>query len=250
MEAKYDFSNRVAIVTGAARGIGLATARRLASGGAKIAMLDRDTAALELALAGFNEGCARAWTIDMKDSAAVEIVFKEVRNDFGRIDILVNNAGIGGPSKPATEYSDVDWHRVMSVNLDGAFWACRAVVPTMVSAGWGRIVNVASIAGKEGNPNACAYSASKGGLIALTKSLAKELAKTGVAVNCVASAGVNTEILQQVSQEKVDYMLSRIPMGRFAEPEEVAALIAWLSSQECSFSTGAVYDLSGGRSTY
>ena len=138
----------------------------------------------------------------------------------------------------------------MSVNLDGAFWACRAVVPTMVSAGWGRIVNVASIAGKEGNPNACAYSASKGGLIALTKSLAKELAKTGVAVNCVASAGVNTEILQQVSQEKVDYMLSRIPMGRFAEPEEVAALIAWLSSQECSFSTGAVYDLSGGRSTY
>ena len=138
----------------------------------------------------------------------------------------------------------------MSVNLDGAFWACRAVVPTMVSAGWGRIVNVASIAGKEGNPNACAYSVSKGGLIALTKSLAKELAKTGVAVNCVASAGVNTEILQQVSQEKVDYMLSRIPMGRFAEPEEVAALIAWLSSQECSFSTGAVYDLSGGRSTY
>lgn len=250
MEAKYDFSNRVAIVTGAARGIGLATARRLASGGAKIAMLDRDTAALEQALAGFNEGCARAWTIDMKDSAAVEIVFKEVRNDFGRIDILVNNAGIGGPSKPATEYSDADWHRVMSVNLDGAFWACRAVVPTMVSAGWGRIVNVASIAGKEGNPNACAYSASKGGLIALTKSLAKELAKTGVAVNCVASAGVNTEILQQVSQEKVDYMLSRIPMGRFAEPEEVAALIAWLSSQECSFSTGAVYDLSGGRSTY
>jgi len=249
--ASYDFNGRVAAITGAARGIGLTTARRMAQAGARIALIDRDANALNLAAAQFPDPSRILPIIaDITDPDQAGRAIAQARTDLGGLHILVNNAGIAGPSKPATEYSNEDWRSVMAINIDAAFWCARAAIPLLKEQGWGRIVNIASIAGKEGNPNAGAYSASKAALIGLTKSLAKELAQTGVLVNCIAPAGVKTEIFNQISEQHIHFMLERIPMGRFGETEEVAALITWLASDECSFSTGAVYDLSGGRATY
>ena len=249
--ARYDFGGRVAVVTGGGRGIGLAAARRLAQSGARIALLEQDAERLRRAVAAFPEGTeVQPFVVDVADAAAVQHTMEAVHAHFGRLDILVNNAGIIGPAKPGIACTPEEWRRVFSVNLDGAFFCSRSAIPFMVRGGWGRVVNVASIAGKEGNPNSVSYSSSKAGVIGMTKSLAKDLAQSGVLVNCVASGVVNTEILQNQTAEKLDYMRSRIPMGRMAEPDEAAALIVWLASSECSFSTGAVYDLSGGRATY
>ena len=188
--------------------------------------------------------------VDVTDPASVEAARDRTVAEAGRIDILVNNAGIAGPTVKTWDYPVEDWRRVLDIDLTGVFLCCRSVSPHMMANGWGRIVNIASVAGKEGNPNAVAYSAAKAGVIALTKSLGKELAETGVLVNCVTPAVIVTDILKQVSQQHIDYMLSKIPMGRFGKVEEAAALVAWLASEDCSFSTGATFDLSGGRATY
>jgi 3-oxoacyl-[acyl-carrier protein] reductase len=246
---QLDFGCRTAIVTGGAQGIGFAIAKRLVASGASVRIWDRAAALLEKALATLGAG-ASGEAVDVTDAAAVERATGKALADFGKIDVFVNNAGIAGPTMPVAEYPVEEWRRVLEVDLTGPFLCCRAVVPHMVRAGYGRIVNIASIAGKEGNPNAAAYSAAKAGLIALTKSLGKELAKTGVLVNCVTPAAAKTAIFDQISQQHIDYMLSKIPMGRFVTVEEVAALACWLASEECSFSTGAVFDISGGRATY
>jgi len=237
----YRFSRRVALVTGGASGIGAAVARRLASEGAAVASFDLQPAAAEgvLALAG-----------DVSKSADIETAVKRAEEELGPIDVLVCSAGVPGISLPSMEISDEEWRRVLVINTDGVFFCNRAVAPGMVERGYGRIVNVASIAGKEGNPMAAAYSASKAAVIALTKAIGKDLARTGVAVNCVAPAVIETPILEGVSQAHIDYMVERIPMGRMGSPDEVAALICWLASEECSFSTGATYDISGGRAVY
>jgi NAD(P)-dependent dehydrogenase (short-subunit alcohol dehydrogenase family) len=246
---RLDFGGRAAIVTGGAQGIGLAIAKRLAASGAGVRIWDRDAPLLEKAVGALGAR-ASGEAVDVTDAAAVERATAGALADLGRIDVFVNNAGIAGPTMPVAEYPVEEWKRVLEVDLTAPFLCCRAVVPHMVRAGYGRIVNVASIAGKEGNPNAAAYSAAKAGLIALTKSLGKELAKTGVLVNCVTPAAAKTAIFDQISREHIDYMLSKIPMGRFVTVEEVAALVCWLASEECSFSTGAVFDISGGRATY
>ncbi|HEY8602121.1 MAG TPA: SDR family NAD(P)-dependent oxidoreductase [Thermomicrobiales bacterium] len=240
---------RVAIVTGAARGIGLAVAQRLIADGLQVALLDRDEAAANAAAATLGEG-AQPFICDIADSASVNATVAAVVARWGRIDVLVNNAGIVGPNKPLIEVSDEEWARVVAINLNGAFYCCRAAAPEMLKGDWGRIVNIASIAGKEGNPNLAGYSATKAAIIGLTKSLGKELALTGVRVNAIAPAVIETEILEQATPETRAYMVSRIPMGRPGRSEEVAALVSWLASEECSFSTGAVYDISGGRATY
>jgi NAD(P)-dependent dehydrogenase (short-subunit alcohol dehydrogenase family) len=246
---RLDFNGRRAIVTGGAAGIGLAVARRLASGGAKVALWDRD----ERALASANEKLDRAavtQVVDVADASGVERAAKTASAEFGGIDVLVCSAGITGPNTTTWEYPVDAWRQVFDVNVHGLFHCNRAVVPIMLEAGYGRIVNIASVAGKEGNPNAPAYSASKAAVIGLTKSLGKELAKTGIRVNCVTPAAVRTAIFDQMTQQHVDFMLSKIPMGRFGEVDEIAALVCWLASEECSFSTGAVFDASGGRATY
>ena len=240
---------RVAIVTGAGRGIGLAIADRLVKDGLRVALLDRDEAAARAAAGSLGEG-ARAFTCDVADSASVEATVAAVADAWGRLDVLVNNAGIVGPNKPLIEVADDEWARVLAINLSGVFYCCRAAVPRMLAGDWGRIVNIASIAGKEGNPNLAGYSATKAAVIGLTKSLGKELATTAVRVNAIAPAVIETEILEQATPETRAYMISRIPMGRPGRAEEVAALVAWLAGDECSFSTGAVYDISGGRATY
>ncbi len=240
---------RVAIVTGAARGIGLAIAQRLHSDGLRVALVDRDLPTAQAAAAALGDR-AQAFPCDIADSAAVNTMVEAVVATWGRLDVLVNNAGIVGPNMPLVEVSDADWQRIVGINLNGAFYCCRAAVPAMLAHDWGRIVNIASIAGKEGNPNLAAYSATKAAVIGLTKSLGKELATTNVLVNAVAPAVIETEILEQATAETRNYMVSRIPMGRPGQSEEVAALVAWLASPECSFSTGAVYDISGGRATY
>jgi 3-oxoacyl-[acyl-carrier protein] reductase len=238
---QIDLAGRVAVVTGGARGIGQAIAQRLHASGARIAIWDRETATLDGAL---------AITVDVADEASVTAAAEATRRQFGKIDILINNAGITGGNAKSWELTPADWRRVLEVNLTGPFLCSRAVVPGMIAAGYGRIVNIASVAGKEGNPNAAHYSASKAGMIALTKSVAKETAQSGVVVNCITPAAVRTAIFDQMSQAHIDFMLSKIPMGRFGKLEELAALVAWLSSEECSFSTGAVFDISGGRATY
>ncbi len=245
------FSGRSAVITGGARGIGLAVAQRLAAQGAKVALWDLDGTALEEASASL-QGAAGLSTsqLDITDEAAVEAAARETTAAIGTPDILINNAGITGPNQKTWEYSLADWERVIAVDLNAVFLCCRALLPDMLSRGYGRVVNVASVAGKEGNPNAAAYSTAKAGVIGLTKSLGKETAGSGVTVNCVTPAAVETDIFKQMKQEHIDYMLSKIPMGRFGQVEEVAALVAWLASEECSFSTGAVFDISGGRATY
>jgi 3-oxoacyl-[acyl-carrier protein] reductase len=248
-----DLKNRTAIVTGGARGIGFAIAKRMLASGATVVLWDVDAAALDqagAALQGEADGRVHAAVVDITDEAAIARAVAADLRERGKIDILVNNAGITGGNAPLWELKPEVWRRVVEVNLVAPYLTCRAMVPHMVRAGYGRIVNIASIAGKEGNPNASHYSASKAGLIALTKSLAKELAATGVLVNSVAPAVAKTELFAQMKQEHIDYMLSKIPMNRFVEVDEIAALVAWLASEDCSFSTGAVFDISGGRAVY
>lgn len=248
---RLDLAGRVAIVTGGARGIGYAVAQRILRSGGAVSLWDVDAAALDRAKASLcSLGQLACITVELTNETEIKSASEAVLERFGKIDILVNNAGITGGNKPTWELEPDVWRHVVAVNLIAPFLMCRAVVPTMLDSGYGRIVNVASIAGKEGNPNASHYSASKAGLIGLTKSLAKELATRNVLVNCVTPAAAKTEIFNQMKQEHIDYMLSKIPMNRFVEPDEVASLICWLASEECSFSTGAVFDISGGRATY
>ncbi|MGH9338258.1 MAG: SDR family NAD(P)-dependent oxidoreductase [Acidobacteriota bacterium] len=242
-------ASRVAIVTGAARGIGLAIARRLYREGAAVVLADRDVEAARRRVDEFGQRGLAA-EINVADPADARRLAEVVLERFGRIDILVNNAGITGQAAPTVTYRAEEWRRVMAINQDGVFYCTQAVLPHMLERGQGRIVNVSSISGKEGNPNMAAYSTSKAAVIGFTKALGKELAQTGVLVNCVTPAVIATEILDQLTQETVDYMVSKIPMGRTGSPEEVAALVAWLCSEDCSFSTGAVFDISGGRATY
>jgi 3-oxoacyl-[acyl-carrier protein] reductase len=240
---------RTALVTGAARGIGLAIARRLAAGGARVALLDLDRAETE-AVALAIGGDTLAIAADVTRSADVDAAVSRVVAQWSRLDVLVNNAGITGRSFPIWELRDEDWARVIDVDLSAVFYCCRAAVKVMLRQGSGRIVNIASIAGKEGNPTLVPYSSAKAGVIGLTKALAKEVATRGVLVNAVAPAVIGTELLKQMEQSTVDALIAKIPMGRVGTPGEVAALVAWLASDDCSFSTGAVYDLSGGRATY
>ena len=232
---------RRVIITGASSGIGAAAARRLLEEGARVASFDLDSKAPEgvLALGG-----------DVSRSADVERALADAQRELGPIDVLVCSAGVPGASLATVDVTDEEWRRVMGINADGVFFCNRAVIPGMVERGYGRIVNVASIAGKEGNPMAGAYSASKAAVIAMTKAIGKDLARSGVIVNCVAPAVIETPILDGISEEHIGYMVERIPMGRMGEPEEVAALICWLASEECSFSTGATFDISGGRAVY
>lgn len=248
----FDLNGQTAVVTGAATGIGEAIARRLASAGAcvVIADLNRDAAEQVAASISAGGGLASAVHVDIADPASVEAAVSEILARNGRIDIWVNNAGIAGKAAPIWEQSDQDWNRVIQVNLTGAFFCCRAVLPHMRERKYGRIVNIASIAGKEGNPNMVAYSASKAGVIALTKSLAKEVALDGICVNSIAPAVVKTHILDQLTPEQIDYMTQRIPMRRTGTPEEIAAVVHYLSSPDCSFVTGHCHDASGGRATY
>jgi 3-oxoacyl-[acyl-carrier protein] reductase len=244
-----DFRGRVAVVTGGAAGIGFAIAGRLAASGAAVALWDRDEAALAKAKSALPGG-ALTHALDVADAAAVASAAEATAQALGRIDVLVCSAGITGPNATTWEYPVAAWRQVIDVNLNGVFYCNRAVVPVMLQNDYGRIVNIASVAGKEGNPNAAAYSTSKAGVIGLTKSLGKELARTGIRVNCVTPAAVRTAIFDQMTQQHIDFMLSKIPMGRFGTVEEIAALVCWLASEECSFSTGAVFDASGGRATY
>ena len=248
---QIDLNHRHAVVTGAAQGIGLAVAERLLASGASVSLWDRDPDALAATLLKLgSEARASAETVDVSDSASVDAAAESTFQKHGSIDILVANAGIAGPNHATWEYPIDTWKQVIDINLVGVYLCCRAVVPHMLRQGYGRIVNVASIAGKEGNPNASAYSASKAGVIALTKSLGKETATRNIAVNCITPAAARTRIFDQMTQLHIDYMLSRIPRGRFLEVEEVSAMVAWLVSEENSFTTGAVFDLSGGRATY
>jgi len=235
------FTGKVALVTGGSSGIGAAVARRLHDEGARVASLDLDAEAPNGVL---------SLTGDVARSADVEEAVARVQGELGPIDVLVCSAGVPGASLPTVDVTDEEWRRVMGINADGVFYCNRAVIPNMVERGYGRIVNIASIAGKEGNPMAGAYSASKAAVIAMTKAIGKDLAQTGVLVNCVAPAVVETPILDGITEEHIGYMVERIPMGRMGEPEEVAALVCWLASEECSFSTGATYDISGGRAVY
>ncbi len=231
---RLDFTGRSAIVTGGAQGIGAAIVKRLQQSGAKVLVWDLD-------------GSPR---IDVSNSQSVKDAAEKAIKDLGKIDVLVNNAGVAGKNVPTLDYPIEEWERVLRINLTSQFLTCRAVAPHMVKAKYGRIVNIASIAGKEGNPNAVAYSASKAGVISLTKSLGKELAQTGVLVNCVTPAAAKTAIFEQMTEQHIQFMLSKIPLGRFVEVDEIAALVCWLASADCSFSTGGVFDISGGRATY
>jgi 2-dehydro-3-deoxy-L-rhamnonate dehydrogenase (NAD+) len=235
----YDFAGRTALVTGGASGIGTATAVRLRASGAEVAVFDREPVEGYVSVTG-----------DISSSADVNAAVAQVERDLGRIDVLVNSAGVPGESLRTVDVTDEEWQRVFAINANGSFYMCRAVLPGMIEGGYGRIVLVASIAGKEGNPMAAAYSASKAAVIAMTKAIAKDVAGTGVLVNCIAPAVIETPILDGLSQHHIDYMVERIPLGRMGTPAEVAALIAFLASEDLSFSTGATYDISGGRAVY
>ena len=248
---KLDLAGRVAIVTGGVSGIGLAIAQRMAESGAALSLWDRDATALaRIAKELAAKTKVHTANVDVASHQQVAAAVKDTASALGKIDILVNSAGVAGANAMLWEFPVDEWVRVHNVNLHGVFYACREVVPYLQKNGYGRIVNIASVAGKEGNPSASAYSSSKAAVIGLTKSLGKELAKTGIRVNCVTPAAVKTAIFDQMSQQHIDFMLSKIPMGRFGKIEEIAALVAWLCSEDCSFSTGAVFDLSGGRATY
>jgi len=251
---QLDLNGRVAVITGGAQGIGYASAERMRRSGASVVLWDIDAALLAKARESLGAidatGRVDTATVELTDEAAVNAATAQAIAAHGRIDILVNNAGITGGNGTTWELAPEVWRRVIEVNLIAPYLTCRAVVPRMLERGYGRIVNVASVAGKEGNPNASHYSASKAGVIALTKSLAKELATKGVLVNAVTPAAAKTGIFDQMSEQHIGFMLSKIPMGRFVEPGEIAAMIGWLASQDCSFTTGAVFDISGGRATY
>jgi 3-oxoacyl-[acyl-carrier protein] reductase len=240
---------KTALVTGAARGIGRAIAERFVKNGLRVALVDRDAAAVQAAATALG-GSALPIVADVTVTADVERAVRAPHDSWGHLDVVVNNAGITGRSVPIWELTDEDWHRVIAADLTSVFLVSRAAVRLMLPRRQGRIVNIASIAGKEGNPNLVPYSTAKAGVIGLTKALAKEVAGHGVLVNAVAPAVIGTDLLQQMTKETVDYLVAKIPMGRVGTPSEVAALVAWLASDECSFSTGAVYDLSGGRATY
>ncbi|MBG9389829.1 SDR family NAD(P)-dependent oxidoreductase [Caenimonas aquaedulcis] len=246
---QLDFHGRHAVITGGATGLGFAIAQRLVASGGSVTLWDRDDTGARKAAESLG---ARAFAVqvDVANFASVQAAVQATRKNTSRIDALVNSAGVTGPNTKVWDYPVDGWRQVMAVNLDGLFYCCREIVPVMREAGYGRIVNIASVAGKDGNPNASAYSASKAAVMALTKSLGKELADTNIRVNCVTPAAVKTAIFDQMSAEHIQFMLSKIPMGRFGTPEEVAALVGWLCTEDCSFSTGAVFDLSGGRATY
>ena len=247
---QIDLNGRHAVVTGGAQGIGFAIAKRLLESGASVSLWDRDAEQLKTAQAQLASADVSVQVADVSDAVSVHAATQATAVKCGRIDILIANAGIAGPNYKTWEYPIEAWQQVMNINLTGLFLCCRAVVPLMIQQNYGRVVNVASIAGKEGNANASAYSASKAGIIALTKSLAKETADKNIAVNCITPAAARTRIFEQITQEHIDFMLSRIPRGRFLEVNEAAAMVAWLVSEENSFTTGAVFDLSGGRATY
>src|SRR5256885_1972660 len=256
---QLDFNGRSAVITGGAAGIGLAIAQRLIArggrrrgvgrSGGRVSVWDRDAAALDKARVELTADIDTR-VVDVADAASVDAAARAAASALGRIDALICSAGITGPNTTTWDYPVDAWRQVMEVNVNGVFLCNRAIVPVMLEQDYGRIVNIASVAGKEGNPNASAYSASKAAVIGLTKSLGKELAKTGVRVHCVTPAAVKTAIFDQMSQQHIDFMLSKIPIGRFGQVEEIAALVAWLCTEDCSFSTGAVFDLSGGRATY
>lgn len=245
----YDLTGQVAVVTGGANGIGAAAAHRLAASGARVAIWDREQAAATAAAEKL-PGQAQAIQCDISDWSSVEAARDATLQAMERIDILVNSAGIAGPNALVEDYDIDAWNSILAINLTGTFLTNRAVVPVMKKQGYGRIVNIASVAGKEGNPKASAYSASKAGVIGFTKSLGKELADVDIAVNCITPAAARTPIFEQMSEDFIAYMLSKIPRGRFVEVEEIANMIAWLSSRECSFTTASVFDISGGRATY
>lgn len=248
---QIDLANKKAIITGAARGIGYAIAERFLQSGASVSIWDMDVEAMaEAALELSKIGPVHVAQVDVTSETSTEAAAASTLEAFGQIDILVNNAGIAGSTAKLWELSVAEWRKVVDIDLIGPYLCCRAVVPHMLTNGYGRIVNIASIAGKEGNPNASHYSAAKAGVIALTKSLGKELAQSNIAVNCITPAVIETDILKQVGQKHIDYMLSKIPMNRFGQKHEAAAMAAWLASEDCSFTTGAVFDLSGGRATY
>jgi NAD(P)-dependent dehydrogenase (short-subunit alcohol dehydrogenase family) len=248
----YSLKNKVAIITGAARGIGAAIAERFLKAEAIVVIADADEAEARKTARDLDGPGERSLVVpvDITSLAQTEAMAGAVINRFGTIDVLVNNAGIAGPNKPLVDVSEEEWDRVTAINLKGVFLCCKAALPTMLKNRYGRIVNVASIAGKEGNPNLTPYSATKAGVICLTKALAKEVCTQGIYVNCITPAVIDTPILRQVTQQQIDYMTSRIPMGRVGKPEEVAALVHFLASDDCSFTTGACVDISGGRATY
>ena len=248
---QIDLNYRHAVVTGGAQGIGLSIATRLLASGASVSLWDRDSEVLKATLHQLDgQGTISAETVDVSNVESVMVATETTAKKYGKIDILVANAGVAGPNHNSWEYPVDAWRQVIDINLSGVFLCCRAIIPYMLRQNYGRIVNVASIAGKEGNANAAAYSASKAGVIAFTKSLGKETANNNIAVNCITPAAAKTRIFDQMTKEHIDFMLSRIPRGRFLELDEVSAMVAWLVSEENSFTTAAVFDLSGGRATY
>ncbi len=246
---QYDLEDRTAVITGGGQGIGFAVAKRMAASGAKVLLWDRDEAVAESAARALGER-AQAYEVDVSDVAAIDTLTARCIDEHGRIDALVTSAGITGPNVPTIDYPAEAWQNVMEVNLNGVFYCCRAIIPHMRTRGYGRVVNIASVAGKEGNPNAPAYSASKAAVIALTKSLGKEHADIDIAVNCVTPAAAKTRLFDQMTQEHIDFMLSKIPRGRFLQVDEAATMITWLCTEENSFTTASSFDLSGGRATY
>ena len=247
---QYNFSGRVAVVTGGAQGFGLAITKRIIQSGGKVIVWDIDKEAIENAQKEINSNNFNFQIVDVTDFNTIENSIKNLEKQFGKIDIFINNAGITGMNAKVWDYPIDEWKKVMELNLNSTFYCCKAIVPHMVKNNYGRIVNIASIAGKEGNPNASAYSTSKAGVIGLTKSLGKELADKNIAVNCITPAAAKTRIFDQMTEEHINYMLSKIPRNRFAKIDELASLVCWLVSEENSFSTAAVFDLSGGRATY